>query len=272
MGASGSPPVDPPASSSGSGCRRVAIILAVIAVAVIGIVVVGGIIFAQRVRDQGISFDVDESGGLSIGEDAGYGDDPELDELWDACADEDWAACDQLFIDSPFLSEYEAFGDTCGNRREEGGGFCVDAFDGGTTPGGSGEGEAYGDDPELDDLWDSCEDGDLAACDELWLTSPFDSEYERFGATCGDRNEEETPGGCEFGDGSTDLPVAPTGGTDTYGDDPELDGLWDSCEAGDMGACDQLFLTSPFDSEYEEFGETCGRTREPGGGICETSG
>ena len=47
-------------------------------------------------------------------------------------------------------------------------------------------------------------------------------------------------------------------GAATYGDDPYLDGLWDSCEAGDMGACDELFLDSPYGSEYEEFGDNCG--------------
>lgn len=54
-----------------------------------------------------------------------YGDDPELDALWDACAARDAAACDQLYSDSPFLSEYEEFGETCGFRVEPGD-WCVD--------------------------------------------------------------------------------------------------------------------------------------------------
>ncbi len=45
----------------------------------------------------------------------------------------------------------------------------------------------YGDDPALDQLWDQCEDGSGAACDELFNTSPLDSGYEQFGLTCGDR-------------------------------------------------------------------------------------
>jgi hypothetical protein len=44
----------------------------------------------------------------------------------------------------------------------------------------------------------------------------------------------------------------------TYGDDPDLDVLWDACAAGDGAACDDLYVESPFGSEYEEFGETCG--------------
>jgi hypothetical protein len=49
-----------------------------------------------------------------------------------------------------------------------------------------------------------------------------------------------------------------TGGPQTYGDDPRLDALWDSCERGAMRACDRLFEESPLFSEYEEFGLSCG--------------
>jgi hypothetical protein len=45
----------------------------------------------------------------------------------------------------------------------------------------------------------------------------------------------------------------------TYGDDPSLDALWDRCEDGSGSACDDLFWQSPIDSEYETFGNTCGR-------------
>ena len=47
----------------------------------------------------------------------------------------------------------------------------------------------YGDDPELDELWDLCDAGDGVACDELWSRAPIGSEYERFGVTCGEREE-----------------------------------------------------------------------------------
>lgn len=46
---------------------------------------------------------------------------------------------------------------------------------------------AYGDDPVLDGLWDRCEAGEGMACDELWERAPVDSDYERFGVTCGER-------------------------------------------------------------------------------------
>ena len=66
-----------------------------------------------------------------------YGSDPELDELYDSCEDGDYAACDQLYLDSPSGSEYEDFGDSCGDRNEPSG-FCVDLY-------GEGEGGIRGD-------------------------------------------------------------------------------------------------------------------------------
>src|SRR5699024_7797736 len=45
---------------------------------------------------------------------------------------------------------------------------------------------------------------------------------------------------------------------DSYGDDAFLDMLWDGCAAGDMVACDDLFVESPLWSEYEDFGYECG--------------
>lgn len=54
---------------------------------------------------------------------------------------------------------------------------------------------------------------------------------------------------------------------DAYGDNAELDALWDDCESGDGAACDELYRVSEIDSEYEEFGDTCGG-RLPSGTNC----
>ncbi|MEE6281773.1 hypothetical protein [Georgenia sp. MJ170] len=48
------------------------------------------------------------------------GDDPSLDLLWDECAGGDAAACDDLYWESPLGSDYEEFGDTCGDRQPVG--------------------------------------------------------------------------------------------------------------------------------------------------------
>jgi hypothetical protein len=56
---------------------------------------------------------------------------------------------------------------------------------------------AYGDDPELDALYDDCAGGDAAACDDLYINSAAGSEYEQFGGTCGNRFEFSDTEPCE---------------------------------------------------------------------------
>ena len=72
---------------------------------------------------------VDALGGLDVpgGVVAGYGDDAALDRLWDRCATGSMSACDDLYRQSPIGSEYQAFGDTCGERQPlDTGRWCVD--------------------------------------------------------------------------------------------------------------------------------------------------
>lgn len=109
-----------------------------------------------------------------------YGSSQVLDEMYGDCAAGVWSQCDQLYFDSPVDSAYEHFGDTCGDRNPPAG-LCTEV------QGGLGQGE-YGSDTALDALYGACAAGDFAACDELYVESPLDSEYEHFGDTCGDRN------------------------------------------------------------------------------------
>lgn len=72
-----------------------------------------------------------------------------------------------------------------------------------TTEGDDSDGDdegTYGSDEELDALYDACEDGDFAACDELYFSSGVGTEYEAFGETCGDRTEPSS-GSCEATNG-----------------------------------------------------------------------
>jgi len=110
------------------------------------------------------------------------GDDPALDALWDGCVDGSGEACDELFLQSPLGSEYERFGDTCGDRFAVAGQFCAIELDSSDS-----DVDTRGDDAALDALWDSCAGGSGQACDDLYFDSPFGSDYERFGDTCGDR-------------------------------------------------------------------------------------
>lgn len=240
------------------------LVLLVVAVAAVAI-----FSFVQRVRDGELPIEFDGSGGITFSDASTYGDDPEFDRLWDACQAEDWQACDDLYRRSPFGSDYEEFGATCGRRRDaDRAGQCVVVLGDGASPDTPvGTGDGYGDDPTLDQLWDGCEDGDLQACDELYVASPIGSSYEDFGATCGRREPEPKPGRCWSDvDPSPANPDADT--PMTYGDDPVLDRLWDDCEGGDRAACDGLFFAAPAGSDYEAFGDTCGGTRDPGGGLC----
>lgn len=54
------------------------------------------------------------------------------------------------------------------------------------------------------------------------------------------------------------IPGEPAGdGPHTYGDDPVLDALVDSCLLGNWLDCDQLFLMAPIGSNYEILGMSC---------------
>jgi hypothetical protein len=181
-------------------------------------------------------------GGLADPNTLVYGDDPELDALWDDCGLGDGDACEELYFRA--FGEYETFAQTCGGTIPFRSAFSVDCATK-LEPGGP---SSYGDDPFLDAFWDLCETGDDGSCDSLAGSAPFDSDYETFGYTCGDRRPADALP-CEFQ--SSGDPFA-------YGDDPAFDALWDACSVGDGSACSDLYFESPFGSVYERFGSACG--------------
>jgi len=186
---------------------------------------------------------------IDIADARDYGDNAVLDALWDACADEDWAACDDLYRQATRDTAYWNFGDTCGGAWDANTtDWCVDAMTGGAT----------GDD-EFDDsgiteaqrIWfealaSACGAGDWDACDFLYMQTPVGSSYEHFGNTCGGAGDGTFWCDLEFGDG-----VDPD--RMTRGSDPGFDALWIACEGGLVEACDLLYWESPADSEYEAF-------------------
>ncbi|MGA1748252.1 MAG: hypothetical protein ACO4BZ_11310 [Ilumatobacteraceae bacterium] len=104
---------------------------------------------------------------------------------------------------------------------------------------------------DFDELRQSCADGDMESCDVLFFQSDVGSDDEDFGATCGGTTDGSTAGSCSY--------VPPT--------DEQLAEYRAGCEAGDMGACDDLYYASDIGSDDEEFGATCGGTTdgtEPG--------
>lgn len=178
-----------------------------------------------------------------------YGDDPALDELHDLCGVGDVDSCDELYL-TTISGEYTLWGHTCG------GSVLLRPFterDCGRKLDLAGP-VSYGDDPDLDGLWDACAEGDPPACDDLYGLAPLESEYEKHALTCGgNRAFDLRP--CLFTDSFEPW---------TYGDDQELDALWDACSVGDAIACLDLFFDSPFDSVYEALGDHCGALTEVG--------
>lgn len=137
--------------------------------------------------------------------------------------------------------------------------------------------DGYGDDPELDELYEACGDGDMVACDDLYVQSPYGSDYESFGSTCGGI-EVEMFGACSWleeewePEDSDEWQDEEWEDPQDYGDDPYLDGLWDDCAAGDMDGCDTLYYDAPIGSAYEEFGASCGGyVEDPLSGFCTDS-
>src|SRR5665648_812338 len=81
---------------------------------IVGLIIlltIGAVIFFLNRAKDVVENNIDDITN-NLGQGDNYGDDATLDALWDACAAEDWASCDQLYFDSPLGSEYEAFGDT----------------------------------------------------------------------------------------------------------------------------------------------------------------
>ena len=210
------------------------------------------------------SFSFDDFREPSDLEASSYGDNSDLDDLWDACGGGDGAACDELYWNSPVGSEYEEYGNTCGNRKKDGAFSCEVVIGGGESlP--AGDAMFYGDDAYLDDLWDACADSDPLACEDLYVESPIGSEYEDFGATCGWYFQDGVHS-CEL-----ELGDPSNSSAQFYGDNPEFDLIWDDCAIGNMAACDDLYLISSGGSDYEWFGSTCGGLGEPIYGQCVAS-
>lgn len=197
-GAPGAPAPPPPyvptnpVSSGGGGSKKGLLvgggILAAVAIAVVAFLALGGG-DDESVRTQ-LASTLQRESNLSDS-DAECVADFFVDELGeDAFDGVDFDAAEApKQIDEAFTENGPAAIEKC-NIDESAFGGTTDTTEGSTdTTDGSGEEGSYGSDPEFDALYDDCKDGDYAACDELFFSSPTGSEYEAFGDTCGERNE-----------------------------------------------------------------------------------
>lgn len=163
----------------------------------------------------------------------------------------------------------------------------------GATPPATIDPTGLGTDPILDGLAQACFDGDMESCDQLWRDAEPGSDYRSYGDTCAGRQESGTARWCVVsfpgtpdttvpptsGPGSTGTVPVPTGTVPAsssaqvpppgleptgLGDDAALDALAQACYDGDLASCDTLFDSAPFNSDYQEYGDTCAGRQAPG--------
>lgn len=105
-----------------------------------------------------------------------------------------------------------------------------------------------------------------AAAILLWLWAIGEvADLDAYGATPIPSPPYTTPGEVfDAARGGADVPIVPVGGYETPVALEDLDPsdplypLAEECDAGDDAACDDLYEQSPFGSDFEEFGATCG--------------
>ena len=134
-------PGGPPGGDGGSK-RNLLIgggILAAVVIAVLALLALGGDDDTDGDRASNAAETTTTERGPDAGEEGSYGSDAELDAFYDQCEDGDYSACDDLFFASPAGSEYEDFGDSCGERNEPSG-TCVRLYEGGDDSGGLTDG------------------------------------------------------------------------------------------------------------------------------------
>ena len=186
------------------------------------------------------------------------GDSPSFDRLAEQCrAVGGIEACDSLYRLAGAGNDYADYSITCGYRTPDTRPNACAGFDG--IPGGRPPTGVSGD-PELDVLAQECFAARLSSCDELYASSDRGTSYETYAQTCGGRLVdlvERVQPSCDlrFNDPVTAEAVPSPG---VLGDSERLDGLVEECAAGSMKGCDELFYRSELNTDYENWGATCG--------------
>ena len=116
----------PPVSSPQTARRSNVGLIVGSVIGILGLVL-GGALFAASISDDSPTAQSNASEESSSSSASAPGGDSYLDRLWRECDAGDFQSCDDLFSESPSGSDYEDFGDTCGNRNEPSG-WCVDIY------------------------------------------------------------------------------------------------------------------------------------------------
>ena len=101
-------------------------------------------------------------------------------------------------LDELDIADGESAGDCVGQVFEE---LLTQAFedlDSGDWVVNEEDGDGFPSRDDMDQLVEQCRSGDNAACDDLWLVSPFDSPEEALAESCGGRSTEPRMGTCAF--------------------------------------------------------------------------
>lgn len=161
-------------------------ILALIFAALIAVIVFGVLVVGPRHHAATIVPAADEPMGVpaASSETTLSPEEPELVVLGERCQAGELTSCDELYHRSDAGTKLEQLAASCAGRRPGAHGGCAM-----TAEPGEALPHNFGDDKALDGLWTKCADGHLAACDDLFWSSPTMSNYEYFAEYCGERDE-----------------------------------------------------------------------------------
>lgn len=111
-----------------------------------------------------------------------------ITELTALCVDSSDMACDMLYHASDHNSDAEAIALGCGGRGESVDLFCTEGI-----VADSPNAWFSGDTPAVSTVVGMCLDGDMIACDFLFVRSAVGSRFEQVGLTCGNRVPVSNP-------------------------------------------------------------------------------
>ena len=130
---------------------------------------------------------------------------------------------------------------------------CMTAANYAVYTGATGSGpQSYGDHPDLDLLYDRCDEGNPVACDLLWLLSSEGSAYQALTLECGGAPLPTNSSYC-----TDDLTVdTETGDVDVFAQG--LVRLEGECAQREMLSCDLLAILAPPGSNFQQLAFSCG--------------
>lgn len=184
-----------------------------------------------------------------------YGDDAVLDRFYDGCAAGDLRACDDLWWNAPYGSEYEAFATSCGvSSSAVAYGSCEMQAEWERQE-AEWAAEQQGEEQEaaaaVAALLDACQQGDMQACDDLQWEADYGSREADIADQCGGLYPDGW-GSC----------------VDRAEEAAALQALFTQCQAGQMQACDDLYWDAPSGSDEEAVAQDCGGRYPGDGGMC----